>query len=331
MGSHAHCHHGHSHGTPPASRDHRSAFLIGIGLNVAFVVVEAVLGMRAGSVALVADAGHNLSDVLGLVLAWVAAVLSTRQPTARHTYGLRSSSILAALTNAIVLLLSVGAIAWAAIARLGHPEPVQGGLVAWVAAAGIVINTATALLFLKGRHGDLNVRGAFLHMAADAAVSAGVLISGLVISATGRLWIDPVVSLAIAALITISTWRLLRESLRLALHAVPAEIDPGAIEGYLKGLEGVTGVHDLHIWAMSTTDVALTAHLIRPASHDDDQLLSELAVTLRTRYGIAHATIQIERGRGPHGCDIACEQARSPALSAPDHSSARTVAEPQRF
>ena len=317
MHSHAHHHHGHaghthgnghthghahSHAAPPS--DSRSAFLIGIGLNVAFVVTEAVFGFRAHSVALVADAGHNLGDVLGLVFAWTAAVLAQRRPTPRHTYGLRSSSILAALANAIFLLISIGAVAWAAIARIGHPEPIQGDIVAWVAGIGILINTATALLFLRGQH-DLNVRGAFLHMAADAAVSAGVMITGITIAATGWVWIDPIVSLIIVLLITVSTWGLLRESLGLALHAVPTGIDPATVDEYLRSLDGVTDVHDLHIWGMSTTDTALTAHLIKPKAGDEDAFLHQVCGTLRERYGIAHATVQIERGTGPHDCQLA--------------------------
>jgi cobalt-zinc-cadmium efflux system protein len=303
-GEHGHTHgHGHSHAAPPA--DHRSAFLIGIALNLAFVAVEAIFGFHANSIALVADAGHNLSDVLGLVLALTAAVLSQRRPTARHTYGLRSSSILAALTNAIVLLVSIGAVAWAAIARIAHPTPVQGTLVAWVAGAGIIVNTATALLFLSGRHTDLNVRGAFLHMAADAAVSAGVMLSGFIIASTGWLWLDSAISLVIVVLITVGTWGLLRDSLNLALHAVPPGIDPAAVDQYLRTLDGVSDVHDLHIWGMSTTDVALTVHLIKPSLGDDDLFLRRLSDTLRQQYGIAHATIQIERGHGPHDCELA--------------------------
>ena len=302
--SHGHSHgHGHSHAAPPS--DHRTAFVIGIALNLAFVAAEAIFGFRASSVALIADAGHNLSDVLGLVLALTAAVLSQRRPTLRHTYGLRSSSILAALINAIVLLLSIGAVAWAAIARFGHPEPIQGRLVAWVAGVGIIVNTATALLFLNGRHGDLNVRGAFLHMATDAAVSAGVMISGLIIAVTGWLWLDSAISLVIVAMITIGTWGLLRDSLSLALDAVPPGIDPVAVDQYLRALDGVTDVHDLHIWGMSTTDVALTAHIIKPALSDDDLFLRQLCNTLHQRYGIAHATVQIERGHGPHDCELA--------------------------
>lgn len=309
--THQHNHAGHTHqhgahGHVHAVLDHRTAFLIGISLNIIFVIIEVIFGLRASSVALVADAGHNLSDVLGLVLAWGAAVLSLRRPTPRHTYGLRSSSILAALGNAIILLVSIGAVAWAAIIRLRHPEPIQGGVVAWVAAAGIVVNTATALLFLRGRHEDLNVQGAFLHMAADAAISAGVMVSGLVIASTGWLWLDPTMSLLIVALIAVSTWRLLRESLRLALHAVPANIDPDAVDRYLRSLDGVSDIHDLHIWGMSTTDVALTVHLIKPGDGNDDGFLEELCRTLRDTYNIAHATVQIERSTHElpkHGCD----------------------------
>ena len=302
--NHAHGHaHGHVHG--PAARDFSRAFAIGIALNIGFVVVEAAYGFLANSLALLADAGHNLSDVLGLLLAWGAAALVKRRPTARHTYGLKRSSILASLANAILLLVAVGMIVWEAVHRLGQPQPVAETTVLWVAAVGIVINTVTALMFVRGGKSDINIRGAFLHMAADAAVSLGVVIAALVVMATGWLWLDPAVSIAIAIVITLGTWSLLRSSLNLALDAVPETIDRPAIEVYLAALPGVTEVHDLHIWAMSTTEVALTAHLVRPDCPVDDGLLGRSARELAERFGIAHSTIQIESGDPDHPCRLA--------------------------
>lgn len=297
----AHAGHGHSHG--PAN--YSWAFAIGITLNFGFVVVEATYGVLANSLALLADAGHNLGDVLGLVLAWTAAVLARRRPTARHTYGLRRGSILASLTNAALLLVAVGGIVWEAIQRLGKPEPVVETTVIWVAAVGILINTATALMFMKGRKDDLNIKGAFLHMAADAAVSLGVVIAAVAIMLTGWIWLDPVVSLAIALVITIGTWSLLRDSLNLALDAVPENIDRQAVESYLAGLPGVVEVHDLHIWAMSTTEVALTAHLVRPGAELDDSLLARACKDVHERFSINHATFQIETGDPAHPCRLA--------------------------
>lgn len=281
------------------------AFAIGIALNFGFVVVEATYGVLSNSLALLADAGHNLGDVLGLMLAWTAAVLARRRPTARHTYGLRRGSILASLTNAALLLVAVGGIVWEAVQRLGTPEPIIGTTVIWVAAIGILINTATALMFMKGRKDDLNIEGAFLHMAADAAVSLGVVIAGAVIMMTGWSWLDPVVSLAIALVITIGTWSLLRDSLNLALDAVPENIDRQAIESYLAGLPGVVEVHDLHIWAMSTTEVALTAHLVRPGAALDDSLLALASREVHKRFRIDHATFQVETGDPNHPCRLA--------------------------
>ncbi len=302
---HDHHHdHGHGHGHSHAPADFGRAFAIGTALNVAFVAVEAAVGLRIDSVALVADAGHNLSDVLGLVLAWGGAVLARRVATPRRTYGLRSTTILAALANAVFLLVAIGGVAWEAAHRFASPAPVEGGVVAAVAFVGLVVNGATALLFLRGRDRDLNIRGAYLHMAADAAVSAGVVVAGLVITFTGWLWIDPALSLVIVLVIAVGTWGLLRDSLDLALHAVPSRIDPDAVGAYLHTLPGVTEVHDLHIWAMSTTDVALTAHLVRPARDDDDDLLLGAGRVLRDRFGISHPTLQIERGHGPHGCGM---------------------------
>lgn len=292
----AHGHAGHSH----APADFGRAFLIGIALNIVFVLVEAGYGLAANSLALLADAGHNLSDVLGLGIAWGAAVLAKRAPSDRFSYGLRRSSILAALLNALLLLVAVGAIALEAVQRFSQPQPVASGTVMIVAGIGIVINTATALLFASGRKGDLNIRGAFLHMAADAAVSAGVVAAGVVILYTGWLWLDPVMSLLIAAVILWSTWGLLRDSVALSLDAVPHGIDKAEVHAHLAALAGVTGVHDLHIWPISTTQTALTAHLVRPAAaatgSDDDVFLQSAAESIRQRFGIDHSTLQVERG-----------------------------------
>ena len=279
------------------------AFAIGVGLNVLFVATEAVFGITSHSLALLADAGHNLSDVFALLLAWAAAAVSQTAPTPQRTYGLRSTSILAALFNGILLLIALGGITWEAVRRFQSPTPVDGTTVIMVAAVGIVINTATALLFFSGRKGDLNIRGAFLHMAADAAVSAGVVVAGLVIVRTGWLWIDPVVSLGIVAVITIGTWSLLRDSLNLALHAVPPGIDALKVEEYLTRLPGITDIHDLHIWAMSTTETALTVHLVKPDRALDDSLLARVQAELSERFGINHVTIQCECGDAAHPCE----------------------------
>ncbi|RZK97026.1 MAG: cation transporter [Methylobacterium sp.] len=287
---HSHAHGGHSHA--PASFG--KAFAIGIALNVGFVVIEAVYGVLGNSVALLADAGHNLSDVLGLVVAWVATVLAKRAPTARYTYGMKGSSILASLFNAVFLLVAVGAIGWEAIQRFGEPAPVAGKTVMVVAAVGILVNGITAWLFASGAKGDINIRGAFLHMAADAAVSAGVVLAGLVILYTGWTWLDPVTSLGIVAVIVWSTWGLLRDSLTMSLAAVPPGIDPTAVRAHLEGLPGVTAVHDLHIWPMSTTETALTAHLVIPAGHPGDGFLMEAAHGMKDGFGIGHVTLQVE-------------------------------------
>ncbi len=294
---HPHDDHGHAHG--PGGHVHAranfgSAFAIGIGLNSAFVIVEGLFGYVSNSMALVADAGHNLSDVLGLVVAWVAAVLSKRAPSARFTYGLRGSSILAALFNAMFLLVAVGAIGWEAIQRLLHPEPVAGVTVIVVAAVGILINGATAYLFASGRKNDLNIRGAYLHMAADAAVSGGVVVAALIILVTGWTWLDATTSLAISAVIIWGTWGLLRDSTAMSLSAVPSSIDPSAVRDYLENCSGVAAVHDLHIWPMSTTEVAMTCHMVMPAGQPGDAYLMEVARRLRVDFGIQHTTLQIE-------------------------------------
>jgi cobalt-zinc-cadmium efflux system protein len=300
--SHAsHSHAGHSHA--PASFDR--AFAIGVGLNVAFVVAEIGFGLRTNSLALISDAGHNLGDVLGLVLAWAGTVLARRGPTPRRTYGMRRFSILAAMANAGLLLIAVGAIIVEGVDRLRHPAPVAGGVVSVVAAIGIAINLGTALGFMRGRAHDLNIRGAWLHMLGDAGASAGVVIAGLLIQATGLLWIDPAASLLLAVAILWSTWGLAKDSVNLALDAVPAGIDPLEVDAALRGLEGVVEVHDLHIWGMSTTDVALTAHLIRPCHGGEDALLASATRLLRDRFGIAHATLQVEQGLAIHPCDLA--------------------------
>lgn len=294
-------HHGHGHSHAPASFGR--AFAVGITLNLGFVVVEAVYGVIAGSMALVADAGHNLSDVLGLVIAWTASVLAARPPSARFTYGFKSSSILAALGNAAFLLLALGAILVETIRRLIEPEPVAGGPVMAVAAVGIVINTVTALMFMRGRKHDINIRGAYLHMAADAAVSAGVVVAGLLITLTGAQWIDPVTSLVIVGIIAAGTWGLLKDSLRMGLHAVPPGIDEQKVRHFLNSLSGVEAVHDLHIWPMSTTETALTAHLVMPGGHPGDSFLHQLAQELDHAFGIGHATVQVETIDG-HECAL---------------------------
>lgn len=299
---HSHGHHGH-HG--PAS--YGRAFAIATALNLGFVIVEAVYGYLAHSLALFADAGHNLSDVLGLILAWGASVLARRPPTKRYTYGLRSTSILAALANAIVLLLSMGAIAWEAIQRFSSPGPVSGGTVIGVALVGIAINTATALMFMSGRKSDLNIRGAFLHMATDALVSLGVVLAGIAILVTGWLWFDPVVSLIIVAVVVVGTWQLLRDSVNLALDAVPAGIEPLAVQTYLSEHPGVSKVHDLHIWAMSTTETALTAHLVMPQGYPGDAFLCHVCKELRDQFGIEHTTLQVETGDSEYPCALESE------------------------
>lgn len=291
--SHAHHHdHAHGHAHAPASFDR--AFAAGIALNLAFVVIELAAGIATGSIALVADAGHNASDVLALLLAWIAAWASRRPPRGRFTYGFRRSSIVASLVNAVALLVAVGVIVAEAVERLQHPAPVATGTVAAVAAAGIVVNGATAWLFARGARSDLNVRGAYLHMAADAAVSAGVVVAALLIALTGWLWLDPAAALLIAVVITYGTWGLLRESVRLTLDAVPDRIDEARVAAYLQGLPGVCAVHDMHIWPMSTASIALTAHLAVEVEGPHDALLARIAHDLAHDHGIGHVTVQVE-------------------------------------
>jgi len=310
-GEHAH-HHGHGHGHGHR-RAHRAAggfgraFSIGIALNVAFVVVEAVAGWRADSLALLSDAGHNLSDVLSLALAWGAATLATRKPSARFTYGLRGTTIMAAFANALLLMIACGAIGLEAIARLRNPAPVASDVVIVVAAIGVVVNGVSAALFASGRHHDLNVRGAFLHLAGDAAVSLGVVAAAIAMRYTGWLWLDPAASLVIVVVIVWTTWSLFRDSLGLSLHGVPAAIRLEEVRAYLASLPGVVEVHDLHVWGMSTTDVALTAHLVIPGGERGDAFLARVCHELDHRFGIAHATLQIEVGDG------------EPCALAPDH------------
>jgi cobalt-zinc-cadmium efflux system protein len=306
---HAHDHptadHGHQHGhanvIPPDGVNLRMG--IAVALNLVFVIVEGGFGFISNSVALIADAGHNLSDVLGLVCAWGALLLGRRPPGAKFTYGLGRSSVLAALANAVLLLLACGAIAWEAVSRLGSPPPVAGGTVMAVAAIGIALNGISAWMLHAGSHGDLNRRSAYLHMLSDAAVSAGVVLSGLLIIWTGWSLIDPIVSLVIVAVILVSTWRLLQDSLTLSLDGVPASVNSSAVMSYLADQRGVTDVHDLHIWALSTTSIALTAHLVVPDRGVEDALLTSLTPDLKRRFRIQHATLQIERDRCEHGCE----------------------------
>ena len=296
--AHHHPHHG-SHGAHPS--DYGKAFALGIALNLAFVAVEAFYGFVANSMALLADAGHNLSDVLGLVAAWVAAVLAKRPPTRRFSYGFRAASILAALFNALILIIAVGFIAYHAFMRLIIPDLVAGETVIVVAGIGIVVNAATALLFFRGRHSDLNVKGAYLHMVADALVSAGVVVAGISIQATGALWIDPVTSLIVAGIIFYGGAGLLRDSLTMAMAGVPRGIDPDEVEAHLTALPGVERIHDLHIWPMSTTEFALTAHLVMPGGFPGDQFLADCAHGVQHRFRIGHSTFQVEIGAD---CDL---------------------------
>ena len=297
---HDHDHdHNHAHAHSPA--DFGAAFAVGIALNVGFVAIEAVYGLTASSVALLSDAGHNLGDVLGLAAAWLASRLIRRAPSARFTYGLRGSSILAALFNAVFLLLSVGAISWEAILRLADPAPVAGKTVMVVAAIGILVNGVTAWLFATGQKDDINLRGAFLHMASDALVSAGVVVAGFVILMTGWLWLDPLTSLAVNLVIVWATWRLLRQSLGMSMAGVPAGVDPAQVRDFLNSRPGVATVHDLHVWSISTTETALTCHLVMPGGRPGDPFLHDLAAELARRFRIGHSTVQIETDP-----DIAC-------------------------
>ena len=300
--SHGHGHaHGHSHGHGHhhhAPADFGRAFAIGIVLNLGFVIIEALYGWWSNSMALLADAGHNLADVLGLATAWVGAVLAKRPASRRFSYGFRGASILAALANAVLLLIAVAFIVYHAAWRLIVPDVVESDTVIIVAAIGIVINLGTALMFVRGRKSDINIRGAYLHMVADALVSAGVVVAGIGIMFTGWLWIDPVTSLLVAGMIFLATADLLRESVTMALQGVPRSIDPDKVEAHLLALPGVTRVHDLHIWSMSTTEYALTAHLVMPGGFPGDAFLQGCAHDVAHDFGITHSTFQIEVGTG---------------------------------
>ncbi len=313
MGLHQHTHshehgHGHGHGAQHGhGHGHGRAFLIGILLNVAFVALEYGFGLMAHSLALLADATHNLGDVLSLILAWGASVLARRRPTERYTYGLRGASILAALANAVLLLLVTGGLAWEALQRFAAPEAVTGGVVIAVAACGVVINGITAWLFMAGSRHDLNIRGAYLHMLADAAVSLGVVVAGAIVMTTGWLWLDPAVTLLLVAVIAWGTWGLLRDAVKLALQAVPESIEAAEVRAFLAAQSGVGEVHDLHIWGMSTTENALTAHLVCPGGHPGDAFLQALARDVEQRFGIGHVTIQVELGDAQAACALAPE------------------------
>lgn len=307
--SHSHDHaHSHSHGIGGhhhSPTDFGRTFAIATGLNVALVVAQFVFGLWANSLALIADAGHNLSDVMGLVLAWVAFAIAKWRPSSGYTYQMRAASILAALANALLLIAAVVMISWEAIERFAAPQPVASGTVMLLAAVAVAVNGASAWMLSRGSKSDLNMHGAFLHMVADAAVSVAVIAAGLGIWLTGWQWLDPAVSLLISAVILIGTWRLLRDSLRLTLNAAPRTIDPAVVRGYLESLPEVAGVHDLHIWAMSTTENALTAHLVTPAGHPGDAFLHKIAGELEHRFGIGHSTVQVEtEDRGT--CAAAC-------------------------
>ena len=288
----------HDHAAHAAPRDFGTAFAWAVGLNAAYVIVEAGFGFVSGSLALIADAAHNLTDVAGLLLAWGAAALSRRRPSERHTYGLGRASLLAALVNGVALMIAVGALATEAIGRFWTPAEVPGSTVLWVALLGIAINTGTALLFLRGRGHDLNVEGAFLHMAADAGVSGGVVLSAVVMMATGWSWVDPLTGLLLCVAIAWSAFGLLKSALHLGLDGVPDGIDRKAVADWLATRPGVTSVHDLHIWAHSTTTTALTAHLVVPGGSPGDAFLDDVAEQLEHRFGIGHTTLQIERGDG---------------------------------
>ena len=293
-------HHDHSHA--PA-QNFNKAFGFGIILNIIYIVVEVIYGVIINSMALLADAGHNFSDVLGLLLAWGAAYLAKTATTEKRTYGLRKSTILAALFNAIILMIAVGAISIEAVRKIIHPEPVQGSTMMIVAGIGFVINAITALLFMKGREKDINIKGAFLHMAADAGVSLGVVLAGLTIFYTNWLWVDPVISLVIVVVITIGTWSLLKDSFSLSMDAVPKGININEVENYFRNLDGVEDVHDLHVWGMSTTENALTVHLLIPRDLKNDSFLKVVCEDLHNKFGIVHPTIQIEKSANSANCE----------------------------
>lgn len=315
-GLHTHSHHDHSHGPHTGSAhthghhhhipsSYNRAFAIGVVLNMGFVIVEATFGLLSGSMALIADAGHNLSDVLALLIAWGANLMSQRPASSRYTYGYKSSSILAALANAGLLMVAIGAILFETVRRFFDPAPVEGMTMIVVAGIGVVINTVTALMFIRGRKHDLNIRGAFLHMAADALVSVGVVLAGILILLTQMTWVDPATSLVIVAVIAWGTWGLAKDSVKLALNAVPEGIDEAEVRGWLMTLPGVSAVHDLHIWPMSTTEAAFTAHLVMPGGHPGDAFLKDMARELDHRFGIRKVTVQVEmEGEDRKTCDL---------------------------
>ncbi len=294
--SHSHSHHHHE------INNYNRSFAIGIALNVIFVIIEVSYGLIADSLALIADAGHNLSDVMSLMLAWGASYLATKHPTYKRTYGLRKVTIMASLLSAVLLFVALGGIAWESMERLSSPQPVDGVIIIIVAAIGVVINTVTALLFVKGQKYDLNIRAAYLHMAADAAISLGVVVAGIAIMLTGWLWLDPAISLFIVVVILVSTWQLLKDSIDLSIDAVPQGIDVSHIKSYLSGLENISDMHDLHIWALSTTETALTVHLVTTNDMIDNDFLQEVQQYLHHHFNIAHTTIQIENEAGDYNC-----------------------------
>lgn len=302
---HHHGHHGHGHHHHHVDPNGNTrAFVLAIGLNAIFVAIEFTYGFIANSTALMADAGHNLSDVLGLLLAWGAALLAKTEPSKRFTYGLRSSSILAALANALLLMLACGAIGWEAIERLTDNAPVAGKTVSIVAAIGVAVNGLSAWLFMAGSKDDLNIRGAYQHLLADAAISMGVVVSGIAIIFTGWSWLDPAVSIVIVLLILFGTWSLLKESLRMVLAGVPDSVDAAKVNAFLRSQAGVAEIHDVHIWAMSTTETALTAHLVMPAGYPGDAAIDAIVATLKREHRIAHCTLQVELGTTLHGCAL---------------------------
>ena len=311
---HDHAAHGHSHHHAPASFDR--AFAIGITVNLLFVAIEAFYGWKVNSLALLADAGHNLGDVAGLVMAWGGALAGKLRPDERYTYGWKRASILAAFFNALLLLVAMGSLAWEAVGRMSAPEPIAGYTVVVVAAIGIAVNLGTALLFMRGRHDDMNIRGAYLHMASDALVSAGVVVVGALALWTGWAWLDPAASLVIALVIVVGTWGLFRQSLRLMFDGVPEHIDLVAVRGVLAALPGVDRVHDLHVWATGSTDVALTAHLVMPTGHPDDPFFETATNLLRERFKIGHVTLQVVREPVMTSCEAA------PPAAQPTHAHA---------
>ena len=291
-----------SHEHRHSVNNYNRSFAIGVALNIIFVAVEASYGILSGSLALIADAGHNLGDVLGLLLAWGASVMATKPATEKRTYGYRKVTIMASLVSAILLLVALGGIVWEAVGRFSYPKPIAGVTVIIVAGIGVFLNTITALLFVSGKKHDLNIKGAYLHMVADAGVSLGVVIAGIVIISTGWVWVDPLISLLIVAVILVGTWSLLRDSMNLAIDSVPKGIDISGIKKYLTNLENVVQIHDLHIWSLSTTEVALTVHLVVTNETLNNDFLQQSQQKLYEHFGIEHTTIQIERESDENDC-----------------------------